>query len=192
MKSLKCNVFLLCLFVFTMAFAQDTEIPDTGQISHFGEYDTNRDSSIDRTEFYKKYGQDFSQWDINQDGNVDPRELNDYTFDRLDVDSDRNLTPEEWERGYDDIFGNYLDDRNFDRYDLDRNQNITYDEFDRSMRATYIYSDIDTNRDRRIDSDELNEEVFTRMDRNQDGTIDETEFDATGSYYTHRTSPTTN
>ncbi len=190
MKNLKFNVFLIFLFTVSIAFAQETGISDTQQTTNFGDFDTNSDSSIDRTEFNERYGQDYTQWDMNQDDNIDQREFNDYTFDRLDTDRDRNLSQAEWERGYDEIYGDYLDDRDYERYDLDRNQNITYDEFDRSMRDTYYYSDFDTNRDRRIDSDELNEGVFTNMDSNQDGTIDETEYDATGSYYTQGTSPT--
>lgn len=192
MKNLRSTLFLSLLLVVSMGFAQETAITDNPQTTNFSEYDTNTDAGIDRNEFNDRYGQDYNQWDMNRDGNVDQREFNDYTFDRLDTDRDRNLSQAEWERGYDEIYGDYLGDRDYERYDLDTNQNISYDEFDRSMRDTYYYSDYDTTRDRRIDSDELNEGVFNNMDRNWDGTIDETEYNATGSYYTPNISPTTN
>lgn len=187
MKNFKRNLFVLGLFISSVGYSQITGQVDAGdmyQDNAFEDYDADRDAYIDRDEFYDRNTEDFDQWDTNLDETVDEREFYDYQFDRLDVDRDRNLSPEEWEIGYDNVYGDYFEYRDFNQYDRDRNQMLTEDEFDDTMRDTYMYSDFDTNRDRRVDTDELTEGIYNRMDRNQDDRIDRDEFDEGYTYYT--------
>lgn len=192
MKILKLNLFALSMFISAAGFSQVTgqqntatgQTGDMQQDNTFENYDINRDSNIDRDEFNQRNNQNYTQWDTNQDDIVDEREFYDYQFNRLDQDRDRNLSQQEWESGYDNVYGDYLDDRDFNQYDRDRNQMMSQDEFDRTMRDTYMYSDYDTNRDRGVDRDELNTGIYDRMDRNRDNLIDPNEYNTGSSFYT--------
>lgn len=194
MKTLKFNFFILFIFVSSVAFSQvnqndktnrnqTTQNTNNNNNNRFDEYDGNRDANIERNEFDQRFGQNYDRWDTNKDENIDQREFFEYTFMSLDRDRDRNLTQEEWEVGYDSMFGDFLGNRDYSRYDWDNNQKISQAEFDESLRNSYYYSDLDTNRDRKVDRNELNEQSYNRMDKNNDQKVDRSEYDAFDSFY---------
>lgn len=194
MKTMNSNLLILFLFVSSVAFSQvnnttgqrntNAQNNNNMQTQTFDNYDTNRDRNIDRNEFNERNNQNYQMWDTNRDNNLDEREYYDYTFRSLDRDGDRDLNQEEWESGRDNVYGDYLDSDDFNQYDRDRNQRMSQDEFDRSMRGTYFYGDMDTNRDRRVDTDEFNQRSFEGMDRNRDDRVDQSEYDGFNSFYT--------
>lgn len=173
MKTLQAKLCMLFLFVSSVTFSQVT----------YNDYDVNRDGGIDSDEFGERYSDTFNNYDINRDGSVDDREFYDASFNRLDRNGDRNLSQEEWQEGYDNIYGEYMDSEDFAQYDTDGNENVSNEEFYGSMRSTDYYSSYDANQDGGLDRDELNQGIYNQWDRNQDGRIDQSEFDGFNSYY---------
>lgn len=172
MKKLKTNLLVLSLLLSATAFSQE-----------YGDFDANTDKKIDQNEFNQRFGENYNQWDTNMDDNVDEREFYEYTFNQLDQDRDRNLNQEEWMRGNDSLYGDYIGERDFNEIDSDRNQRVSNMEFEDALRRSYYYYDMDKNRDRKVDKNELNEGVYGRMDKNKDKSIDEQEYEAFDSFY---------
>jgi|SRR5690606_3437825 len=172
MKTLKSTMLLLSMLVSTAGFSQV-----------FGDFDSNQDAVIDRDEFSGIYSSNFSSWDANTDGALDDREFYDTTFNRLDTDMDGNLGDEEWNNGFDNVYGDYLGTRDLDQFDADSDGMISGDEYYEGFSQSDFYSSYDVNRDNSIDADEFNESVFTNWDENGDGTLDDAEFERYRSRY---------
>lgn len=105
-------------------------------VTTFGSYDANRDDRVDREEFETVFAEqgDFNTWDI---------------------DEDRRITEDEWEKGFNVYSSSY-----------------PYEE-------RGIFDDWDTNKDTYVDDDEYNEGFFGLFDSNDDNYIDQREFDDT-------------
>lgn len=172
MKNFKTSLYILAILFSTAAFSQE-----------YGEFDSNTDKMIDQKEFSERFGEDYEGWDTNMDDNVDEREFYEYTFNQLDQDKDRNLTEDEWKIGSENLYGDYVGDKNFNEIDMDRNQKVSNMEFEDVLRRSYYYYDMDKNRDRMVDKNELNEGIYNRMDKNKDKSIDEEEYEAFDSFY---------
>lgn len=173
MKTLQTRFFMLFLFISSVTFSQVT----------YNDYDANRDGAIDNDEFNERFSDNYDDYDTNRDGSISDRELYEANFNSLDDNGDRNLTQEEWEVGYDNMYGEHLDSNDFNRYDSDGNENISNEEYYNSLRTTDYYSSFDTNSDGSLDRDEMNQGIFNQWDRNQDGRIDNTEYDESSSFY---------
>lgn len=158
-------------------------ISASGFSQEYGEFDTNTDNKIDQNEFTERFGQDYDLWDTNMDDIVDEREFYEYTFNQLDRNRDRNLTEDEWRRGSDNLYGDYVGERNFGEIDMDRNERVSNMEFEDVLRRSYYYYDMDENRDRKVDKKELNQGVYMRMDKDKNKSIDKEEYESFDSFY---------
>lgn len=174
MKTINAKLLLvLFLFVSSVTYAQ----------VDYNDYDANRDGGIDQTEFNERYQNNISDWDADGDDYVSDREFYDANFNRFDRDRDNNLSQDEWNEGYNSIYSAYLSTNDYDTYDADGDKNISNDEFYDTMRSTDYYSNFDANRDNRVDRNELGEGVFNEADQNQDGTLDENEYNGFNSSF---------
>lgn len=169
---MKTNLFILFLMITSVSFAQVYE-----------DFDTNSDDTVDREEFNQGYGNNFSQWDRNQDGTLDDREFYETTFNRMDEDGDGMLSQNEWENGYDNLYSDYVGTSDYSLYDEDGDEMISSEEFYMGMSDSDYYNTYDTNRDGSIDQTELSDTVFDTWDENGDGVIDRTEYDSYSAYY---------
>ncbi|UJH92398.1 hypothetical protein LZ575_07720 [Antarcticibacterium sp. 1MA-6-2] len=173
MKTINAKLLVLFLFVSSVTYAQ----------VDYNDYDANRDGGIDQTEFNEGYQNGMSDWDADGDDYISDREFYDANFNRFDRDRDNNLTQDEWNEGYNSIYSAYLSTNDYDTYDADRDKNISNDEFYNTMRSTDYYSNFDANRDNKVDRTELGEGVFNEADQNQDGILDENEYNGFNSSY---------
>jgi hypothetical protein len=174
MKNEKLNFVILFLFLNTLVFAQT---------NGFDRYDVNKDKNISKTEFNDLYSQHYNTYDTDRNGKISDKEFYDQSFKMLDRDQNGNLNDKEWKTGYDNIYKDHLKSDRYSKYDSDRNKNMSNEEYHQSFEQSDYYSSYDTNRDNNIDRDELNTGTFNRWDRNQDGKLDENEYNHYHSIY---------
>lgn len=199
MKTLGTKLMMLFFFICSASFAQ----------IDFENYDTNTDGMTDQEEFLTGSETDFTNWDTDGDGSINDQEFYDTTFNRLDEDRDMNLSEEEWNNGYNHVFGKHMQgemNRNekatenaankdnqgkgqmkgnhgYSKYDMDRDGMVSSAEFYNGMTNSYYYSTYDTNQDGAVDSNELYSTTFMNMDENQDGNLDQNEYETYSGYY---------
>ncbi len=178
MKNSK-NRFLqvLILFVTAVSFAQ---------VDNFNAYDLNQDKNIDVDEFSKMYTSSYNDYDLDKNGKMTDREFYGSSFNRLDKDRNGNLNSEEWQRGYDNVYGSYIGSKGFVDFDNDQNQELSPDEYYNSFSNTKYYSTYDVNRDNSLDIKEYRERTYKDWDRNQDGTLDENEYNTYRPFFIDR------
>lgn len=174
MKNLKLNLVFALFFVSAIS---------VGQVQSYDDFNAATDGTVDQNSFNEGFTDNYDQWDTDGDGAINDQEFYSTTYNRLDQNQDGTLTEEEWQEGYDNIYGDYAADMSYDQLDADRDGSINEDEFYTGFRDTDYYDSYDADGDGNIDSDELSEGVFTHLDNNADGRLDREEYDTYSSYY---------
>lgn len=157
---MKTTIYLSGLFLFICAslFAQ---VPEKWE-------DTNGDGFYDVDEFSNIYSKGYNDWDVDGDGRINDQEFYDNSYNRLDVNRDGRLTNEEWTAGRKDYDG-FIED---DAYAQDPPQYLSKREFMERFKNTDYYGSHDINKDGFIDSKEMVQTSFSRLDKNHDGKLD--------------------
>lgn len=130
--------------------------------------DTNGDGFYDIDEFSTIYSKGYNDLDVDGDGMINDQEFYDNNYNKLDVNRDSRLTNEEWTAGKGDYDG-FIND---DDYSQNPPQYVSKSEFINRFKNTDYYSSYDTNKDGFIDSEEMIQTSFKRLDRNHDGKLD--------------------
>lgn len=138
-------------------------------------YDLNEDLTLDLQEFSNTYANHFRFGDSDGDGYLKREEF--YNIQFLNADSNWNteISLEEWNEGYLRMFGNWTD-KDFSAYDEDKNGKLSGNEWIKVFQESEWFETYDTNSDNFITEQELNEGYFGDWDLNDDGKIDEDEF----------------
>lgn len=174
MKNLKLNLVMTFIFISAISF---------GQVQSYDDFNAAADGTVDQDAFNDMYVDNYDQWDLDGDGEINDRDFYAANYNRLDQNQDGTLTQEEWQEGYDNLYGEYATDMNYEDFDADVDGRLTNDEFYEGFRDTDYYTSYDIDGDGNINTDELSEGVFTNWDDNADGRLDREEFDAYSSYY---------
>ncbi|MGA9326026.1 MAG: hypothetical protein WBV47_08260 [Salegentibacter sp.] len=170
-RSLNC--FFILVLISVAAAAQN---------SGFRKYDVNGDKIVDRQEFNTRYADNYKEWDRNVDQNVDKDEFYGTNFDHADRDNNGKLSSDEWYAAYDNMYKDKLAKRDFGTYDTNQDGSISVFEFTDAFQGTNYYSSYDSNKDGKVDQEELNENVFKDWDDNNDGKLERDEYERHGSY----------
>lgn len=156
---MKPTIYLssLLLLVGTSLFAQ---VPEKWK-------DKDGDGLYDIDEFRNMYSKGYNDWDVDGDGKINNQEFFDNHYNRLDVNRDGRLTNEEWTAGKRDYDGFIKDD-----YSKNPPQYLSKREFTNRFKDTDYFSSHDLNKDGFIDSEEMIQTSFKRLDKNGDGKLD--------------------
>lgn len=157
---MKSTIYLssLLLFVGTALFAQ---VPEKWE-------DTNGDGHFDINEFSNIYSKGYNDWDVDGDGRINDQEFYNNNYNRLDLNRDGRLTNEEWTAGKRDYDGFIKDDA----YSQNPPQYLSKREFMDRFKDTDYYGSHDVNKDGFVDSEEMIQTSFNRLDKNRDGKLD--------------------
>jgi len=142
----------------------------------FGDFDTNRDNMIQKTEFRSVFMDNYTDdWNVRDDAGLDDEDFYTTTYYIIDRDNDNLLMKEEWDMGYNYYYGDYLTD-DFTMYDLNRDNYISHEEYVTSLRDTDYFLMWDVDRNQYLSESELADRVFEIWDTNDDGIMSQTEF----------------
>lgn len=174
MKTVKLNLVLALFFISAISF---------GQVQGYDDFNAAADGTVDQDAFNDGYADNYDQWDIDGDGQINDRDFYAANYNRLDQNQDGTLTEEEWQDGYDNLYSDHAMGVSYDQFDANQDGTVDNDEFYDGFSDTDYYTSYDVNRDGNIDRDELSEGVFTSWDANADGRLDRGEYDTYSSYY---------
>lgn len=159
---------------------RDTEFyeEDGAMDGGFGAYDANMDNQWDENEFSEAYQADFSGYDAQTWEDLNNDNFYEATFRDVDRNWDSIVDRDEWDAGYDDNFGEYVDRGDFDRFDTDQSGDLSTEEWTQGFSQSDWFTSYDTDQNRAISSEEWTRANFSRWDRNGDGVLDQQEFQA--------------
>lgn len=168
-------VFILLFAVVNLAYAQDDK---------FSKWDKDNNDKISNSEFREEFSNEhYSEWDLNDDEKLTNEEFYKSTFKVLDKDDDNHLDAAETEWGYDYLYGDYVN-YNYEVKEGEKSaRSIDFDTYRESVQDTEFYSESDKNKDSNVDKTELSESVFHNLDKNDDGTLSNSEFAVFNRYY---------
>ncbi len=153
----------------------------TGQNTGYFAFIPNSAGEIDKDGFQIGYHAIYSQWDLNQDGDITESEFYEVVFQRLDVNGDNHLSQSEWAKGEKYLFSN--SDLSFKNLDTDKDKNLSFEEFEYGVSKDEFFSRFDSNQNGKLNRKELNDRVYKDMDLNNNGRIEKREFEAVNSLY---------
>lgn len=119
-------------------------------------------------------------YDKNGDGTIEPGEFTTYIYTRADLDRDGFLNDEEWKMNTSQIYRPYKDTnyKTYTYWDQDKNGKLDSNEMKTLVEKTELYSKWDTNRDRKVSTEEFSKGTFDAYDDNNDGSINLSEWKA--------------
>ncbi len=186
------RVFLMLVFFASVQIS--------GQNTGYFAFIPDAAGNIDREGFNIGYHAIYSQWDLNGDGVISENEFYTVLFKRLDSNKNGSLSLKEWTPGEKYLFGIFLkterERRNkrakvktgaeitgFEFFDSNKDKKITPGEFDAGIKVTGYFQSYDTNKNGRINREELNNGVFRNMDLDGNGIIEKHEFETVNKLY---------
>lgn len=172
MTTLKIKLFSLLFISSTILFSQE-----------YSEFDLNSDGKVDPREFEEVFGDRFHEWDPDANGLLTEIEFHEAVFDRVDSNSDTFLDPNEWNEGFDYIFGDFLGTPHNNQFDVDGDHKISKEEFHGGIKFSDFFSFYDENGNSSIDPKELQNGVFAHWDEDRDHLIDQREYNTFGPYF---------
>jgi Ca2+-binding EF-hand superfamily protein len=143
----------------------------------FADFDINGNKQIDRQEFRTYFVDNYaSSWQPN-----DPMGWNDegfYTTTYIFLDRDRNdrLLRDEWVHGHNYYYGDFLAS-DFVVYDLNGDQYLSRAEYLAAMKPTAYFVTWDADKNKFLSDIEFADAVFDKWDTNDNGTLDQMEFE---------------
>ncbi len=144
----------------------------------FSDFDTNQDGFLDADEIGDTYQNDFTTWDVDADGGLNEEEFSNTTFANTDVDDDDFIDEDEWDQGFSSMYGNYVDDTDFATFDTDADGGLSAEEWNAGFADTEWFTTYDADADTSVTETEWNTGLYTDWDVNNDGVIDENEYNA--------------
>ena len=158
---------------------QDEEVETT----EWEENDMNDDGMWGSDEYADAYEEDWSNWDSNSDGNLDDNEFYDTSYGWVDSDNDELINEEEWDEGFNNLFGDYGTEEDFTEYDVNNDGSLDEDEWFQGWGDSDWFNDFDANDDSYVDNNEWETGLFDNWDENDDGSWNEDEYNAYSGYY---------
>ena len=154
----------------------------TSSAAAFNEFDANDDDMLDESEVAGVYQDDFDAWDANDDDSITEEEFPDSTFSLADADNDEGISEDEWNIGYDNFYGPYIND-DFATFDADADGMLNNDEWNEAFADSEWFGTYDDNDDAMIADTEWDDGLFGDWDANDDDFVDEDEFDLFDDFF---------
>ncbi|QDG52831.1 hypothetical protein FIV42_19395 [Persicimonas caeni] len=148
-----------------------------GLIDNWVEFDTTGDDVLDREEYRQAIRDQrlFSQWDIDEDKQLNKEEFARGMFDMWDGNNDGVLTEPQYMGAIDAWFEKGTELGAFSSLDVDGDGQLTRDEFLQNVDIDPVFSRFDNDSDDNIAQNEYGEGLFITNDSNGDGVITQSE-----------------
>lgn len=163
----------------------ETEVDNTeAEVSGFDRYDANKDHLWDEKEFGESFDShdDFSEWDSDRDGALNHTEFSQTTFTHVDTDKDERISREEWNKGRENISGDFASEEDFDLFDTDEDGFLSSEEWHDGFDDTDWFNAFDGNDDEFVSNEEWDRGLFGSWDEDEDGRWTEEEYDSYRAY----------
>lgn len=147
----------------------------------FADFDTNNDGSLDMDEVPATYQNNFTEWDTDDSGSLSSEEFYNTVFGNTDADDDDLISEDEWNLGYDGLFGNWSDD-DFATFDADDSGFLDIDEWNNNFADSQWFEEYDADDDTFVTEDEWDTGLFGDWDADDNELINEAEFDLYSPY----------
>jgi Ca2+-binding EF-hand superfamily protein len=169
-------------FVITISMVLMSSCRKTENLK-FEDWDKDHSSVIEKDEFrqvFTKYY--YKDWNKSEDPYLDDEDFYSSVYRIWDLDNDDYMSEEEWVRGYEYYYGDYVVLEYMD-VDIDNDGFIDYDEYYGSLADTDFFMTWDANKDNYLDEEELANGVFEVWDRDDSGVIEKDEYEEFDDYY---------
>ncbi len=189
---------MILLFTFLFAFSssfiscRDAEKPETDELVEadeitdagteevidegFGEFDANGDNRWDENEFAQSNNVGFAQWDQDNNGSLNDDEFYHTAFGFNDMDDDDRLSQDEWNSGYNNMFGNYTNQEDFNAFDQNQDGFLDSNEWNSGFSDSDWFNTFDEDKNKLVDENEWSGGLFNEGDANDDGFWDQNEY----------------
>ncbi len=149
----------------------------------FEDFDQNGNMFITLEEFQEVFADYYyGSWNPDNAEYLKDDDFLQATYRIWDEDKDEKLTEEEYTRGFDYSYGNYIVN-DFEGLDSDRDGYIGYNEYSIALMETSFYLDWDIHNDKKLDEEDLAAGIFAQWDIDQSGLIEIDEFKRYKDYY---------
>lgn len=156
----------------------ETDVFEEGVMDEgFGAYDANEDDMLDENEFGESNATSFTEWDEDGDSAYNDEEFYGSTFGVADANDDDMIDETEWNEGRNNLYGDYAGENDWDVFDKDEDGLLNSDEWNEGFADSEWFNEFDENDDELVDSNEWNSGLFDDWDANDDGFLDEEEYD---------------
>lgn len=156
---------------------EETEVLEDGAMDDgFGTFDANRDNRWDENEFSESYQGEFSGYDADASGDLNNEEFTGATFRSTDIDRNNSINREEWDEGYNSVYGDYANEDGFDLFDTDKSGDLSDSEWNEGFRQSNWFTSYDADRNSSVSNQEWTRANFSNWDRNDDNFLDQQEY----------------
>lgn len=149
----------------------------------YADFDINGDSNVTLDEFEEVFAANYyDDWNNDDNEYLDDEDFFMTVYGMWDTDGDKTLSDAEWRMGFDYYYGNYVI---YDYATIDTNNDgfVSWEEFDEAVSDTQFFVSWDADASEYLDKEELGEGVFKIWDLNNNGILDEKEFNKFANYY---------
>lgn len=150
--------------------------PDEIAYSEFSQYDSNRDGSFDQNEFVEIYKSEFRKMDKDNDGSLNKEEFYAFIFQIVDQDSDSTIIKSEWNRRKEGIFNGGIGKKKYTELDSNGDNQIGLEEWKKGFEESDWFTSYDSDNDNLIQLEEWNRGFFDILDDDNNGSLNEEEF----------------
>lgn len=172
-----------------------------GQNINYYAFIPDKAGDIDREGFDIGYYAIYSQWDLNDDGEISEPEFYKVVFKRLDTNNDNYLSQNEWRLCEKYLFTSGGDNEKkesnniiqkkkqkvknlkFQNLDADNDKKLGLNEVEAGLREIEYFQTFDSNDNNTLNRNELNSQVYEYMDLDNNGIIEKREFERIQSLY---------
>jgi Ca2+-binding EF-hand superfamily protein len=175
-KYLGFSSFLAMFFIFSFSCDREKDL-------EFNDFDKNNDGLIAKKEFKKVFTKNYyDDWNRKDNEYLDDEDFLISVYQIWDVDDDELLSEEEWIKGYDYYYGNFVL-TDYESIDVDNDGFIEYTEFDDALSDTEFFVSWDVDASEYLTQEELATNVFNLWDIDKSNTLEKDEFNEFDEYY---------
>ena len=193
MRSIRTRLALPAAAVFLLGACGERDVDDDlydddaamteerGTMVGHARWDADQNTYIDDAEFVAWWSAEGSRfdWDLDDERGLTREEYNRGIFELWDENGDGRIDESEWRSGSDRVWGEGRYQTSWTDWDMDGDSELDLNEVQEGLERDGLYDRVDGDRDALIDDEELADWFFDIFDGNDDSRIDTTEWEST-------------